>query len=81
MELISSYSFIQLFRRKFGRIYVFLNIEVMIHGIRSHYHRPLKGRGICIMNDPSIKENEIPRVRYTETRSLERSMKRGPEGV
>uniref|UniRef100_A0A0K2UM64 Uncharacterized protein n=1 Tax=Lepeophtheirus salmonis TaxID=72036 RepID=A0A0K2UM64_LEPSM len=29
MELISSYSSIRLFRRRFGGIYVFLNIEPM----------------------------------------------------
>uniref|UniRef100_A0A0K2TH88 Uncharacterized protein n=1 Tax=Lepeophtheirus salmonis TaxID=72036 RepID=A0A0K2TH88_LEPSM len=39
------------------------------------------GRGIYTMNDPSIKEDEIHRVRHTETRSLKQKRKRGSEGV
>uniref|UniRef100_A0A0K2UHU4 Uncharacterized protein n=1 Tax=Lepeophtheirus salmonis TaxID=72036 RepID=A0A0K2UHU4_LEPSM len=51
-------------------------MEAIIHEVRSPYHRSGKGRGICTMNDSSMKENEIHRVRYAETRFLEQHMKR-----
>uniref|UniRef100_A0A0K2T1K6 Uncharacterized protein n=1 Tax=Lepeophtheirus salmonis TaxID=72036 RepID=A0A0K2T1K6_LEPSM len=76
MALISSYGM------KYTIILsnILRNLCMFEHRYYNSPSQTLMGRGICTMNDQSIKDDEIHQVRHRDSRSLEQNTKRGLEG-